>query len=314
MNRLGRTLLEEDDPPVKGLFVYNCNPVATVPNQNAIVQGLRQDELFTVVFEQVMTDTAKFADILLPAVTFLEQKEIKKGYGSYALHYLDPVIEPMGEAKPNEEVFALLGKTMGWSDSAFMEDTDDYLQRAANSVHGLRKPVDLDTLKKEKIAFFDFPGTAPVQFKTVFPWTPDGKINLASSVLGQHPYEYLDDDQARHPLALISPATDKMISSTMGEFNFPELYLVIHSKDAEPRDLRKGDVARVFNDLGEVHAKVRISDKVRPGVIVMPKGAWRRSSLNGSTTTALVPDSISAVGGGACFNDVRVEVERVSPE
>lgn len=311
MNHLGRILLEEKNPPIKALFVYNCNPVVTVPNQNAIIQGLQRDDLFTVVFEQVMTDTAMYADILLPAVTFLEQREIKKAYGSYALQYLEPVIAPLGEAKSNEEAFAQLGRTMGWTDSAFLEDTKDYLHRAVKSIHGLGKPVDIKTLKEERIAFFDFPGRTPIQFKHVFPWTPDCKINLAPSVLGEHSYEYLEDQKNGYPLALISPATDKMISSTLGEFNFPELYLVMHPIDAEVRHLKKGNTARVFNDLGEVIVAVRISEQIRRGVVIMPKGAWRKSSKNRMTSTALTPDTISSVGGGACFNDARVEVEAI---
>ncbi|TDI89375.1 MAG: hypothetical protein E2O77_09780 [Caldithrix sp.] len=308
MNKLGKVLLEENDPPIKGLFNYNCNPVATVPNQKAIIAGLQREDLFTVVSEQVMTDTARFADILLPAVTFLEQKEIKKAYGSYTLHYLDPVIEPLGEAKPNEEVFALLGRSMGWQDQAFFDDTEAYLQRVTRSTHGMGKPVQLDQLKKEKIAFFDFPGRAPVQFQNIFPWTPDGRINFAPGNLGKNPYEYLDLKRNGYPLTLISPATDKLISSTLGEFNFPKLFLVMNPGDARTRSLEKGATARIFNDLGEVFAPVQISRKIRPGVVLIPKGAWRKSSKNGLTSTALVPDDVSSVGGGACFNDARVEV------
>lgn len=309
MNKLGQVLLEENNPPIKALFVYNCNPVATVPNQNAIIGGLSRQDLFSVVFEQVMTDTAKYADILLPAVTFLEQKEIKKGYGSYGLHYLAPVIEALGEAKPNEEVFALLGRAMGWTDAAFFQNTEDYLKRVVRATHGLGRTLDLELLEKERIAFFDFPGTAPIQFKTVFPRTEDGKIQLCPSVMGEHPYAYLEDFQTAYPLALISPATEKLISSTLGEFNFRELYVTVHPSDARARSLKTGCRARVFNKFGEVHAVVRISNKIRPGVVMMPKGAWRKSSFNLSTSTALVPDSLTSIGAGACFNDARVELQ-----
>lgn len=310
MNKLGRVLLEEQNPPIEGLFVYNCNPVATVPNQNAILRGLQREDLFTVVFDQVRTDTAQFADVLLPAVTFLEQREIKKAYGSYGLHYLDPVIPPRGEAKPNEEVFALLGRAMGWDDAAFREGTEAYLHRAAGAIGGMGAPVDLAQLRKERIRFFDFPGRTPVQFKTVFPWTHDGKINLAPGNLGPEPYAFLPEDgRERYPLALISPATDKTINSTMGEYNLPELFLSMSPEDAEARGIGNGSRARVFNALGEVVAKVRISRRTRVGVVVLPKGAWRKASVNGATATALVPDAVSPVGGGACFNDARVEVE-----
>src|SRR5262249_31362440 len=113
MSQLGNLLNGPLQPPVKGLFVYDCNPAATAPEQNSVLRGLAREDLFTVVHEQVLTDTARFADILLPAVTFLEQHEIKRSYGSYIIGGVQPVIEPCGEAKPNEWVFAQLGRAMG---------------------------------------------------------------------------------------------------------------------------------------------------------------------------------------------------------
>lgn len=308
MNLLGHALLELKDPPLKGLFVYNANPAATIPNQNLVLKGLERDDLFTVVFEQVMTDTAKFADIILPAVTFLEQEEIKKAYGSYALQYASPVIERCGEAKPNEEVFALLGRAMGWKDQAFQMSTEDYLNRVAAAIHGLGREVTLKELKERKVLFFDFPGSHPIQFVNSFPYTQDGKIHLSPRILGEHPYEMIHESQGeKYPLALISPAVNKMISSTLGEFNFPQLYATMNPGDAAARSLADGSTIRVFNDLGEVHCKLKIDDAIRPGVVILPKGAWRKSSLNGSTATALAPDTLGTAGG-ACFNDARVEV------
>ena len=147
-------MLEEKNPPIKGLFVYNCNPAATVPNQKLILQGLEREDLFTVVFEQVMTDTAVYADIILPAVTFLEQEEIKKSYGAYVFQYVSPAIEPCGEAKPNEEVFAMLGRAMGWSDQAFQTNTEGYLTRVVDSAKGFGRRVTIDELKRETNCIF----------------------------------------------------------------------------------------------------------------------------------------------------------------
>lgn len=308
MNQLGYALLEEKNPPVKALFVYNCNPAATVPNQNAVLRGLQREDLFTVVFEQVMTDTAIYADLILPSVTFLEQEEIKKAYGSYALQYLAPVIERCGEAKSNEEVFAMLGRSMGWNDEAFQTTTEGYMKRVVDAVGGLGRKITLDELRKNKILFYDFPGKHPVQFENVFPWTVDGKIHLAPNALGKHPYEFQkDDSNGNYPLALISPAISKMISSTMGEYNFPELFVAMNPSDAESRNLKNGDAVRVFNQFGEVHCKLRVDASIRTGVAMMPKGAWRKSSLNGLTATALAPDTLGTAGG-ACFNDARVEI------
>lgn len=311
MNVLGKVLLEEKNPPVKMLFVYNCNPAVTVPNQNAILRGLQREDLFTVVFDQVMTDTAMFADVLLPATTFLEQREIKKGYGSYALQYFEAVVPAAGEARPNEEVFALLGSGMGWNDSAFALTTEDLLARAAQGTRGMGRTVAWHDLREDKIAFFDFPGVTPIQFKTVFPRTPDAKVHFAPENLRQNAYEFLDGVEAKFPLALISPATDKSITSMMAEYNLPELFVSLHPEDAAARNLSRGQSVRVFNAFGEVHCRLNISTAIRPGVAMMPKGAWRKSSLNGQTSTALAPDTLNVIGGGACFNDARVDVARL---
>ena len=310
MNLLGKYLLEENSPPVKALFVYNCNPLVTVPNQNAILQGLMREDLFTVVFEQVMTDTARYADILLPAVTFLEQQEIKKSYGAFVLQYLAPAIPACGEAKPNEEVFAMLGRAMGWKDPAFQRTTDDYLQRVADAIRAPGGPITLEELREKRAVFFDFPGKNPILFKTSHPWTHDGKINLAPSALGEDPYEYIENDGA-YPLTMISPSTGKTISSSMGEYNLPELFAVLNPIDADARGLADGMTVRVFNELGEVHCKLKVRASIRTGVVSMPKGAWRKSSRNQQTATALAPDTLGTAGG-ACFNDARVEVTRLT--
>lgn len=308
MNLLGKYLLEENNPPIKALFVYNSNPAATTPNQNAVLRGLMREDLFTVVFEQVMTDTALLADILLPAVTFLEQEEIKKAYGSYVLQYIGPVIDRVGESRPNEEVFSMLGRSMGWNDQAFQETTEDYLRRVAGAIKGLGRSVELEHLRSKRVMQFDFPGIYPVQFQTVFPRTEDRKVNFAPPVLGSSPYELLTNQtDAVYPLALISPATNKTISSTLGEFNFHELQVMMNSIDAGARNLKDGEFVRVHNNYGEVHCRLKIEDKVSAGVVVIPKGAWRRTSRNGKTATALAPDTLGTAGG-ACFNDARVEV------
>jgi anaerobic selenocysteine-containing dehydrogenase len=311
MNLLGRQLLEEKNPPIMALFVYNCNPAVTMPNQELVLKGLSREDLFTVVFDQVMTDTARYADVLLPAVTFLEQQEIKKAYGSYVLQYISPAISPCGESRPNEEVFAMLGREMGFTEPAFQDGTEQYLNRVANSIKGLGYPITLDALRADRILKFDFPGPTPIQFANVMPWTPDGKIDFAPEALGDAPYRYIEDVVFdRYPLALISPATSKTISSMMGEYNLPVLYATMHPKDAKERSLQDGATVKVFNEYGEVHCKLRIKEHIREGVVIIPKGAWRKSSLNGRTACALSPDTLGTAGG-ACFNDARVQVSAI---
>ncbi len=308
--QLGAVLTEDMSPPIKGLFVYNCNAAVTVPDQNAVLRGLAREDLFTVVSEQVMTDTAKYADIVLPAVTFLEQREIKRAYGSYIVGGVQPVITPIGESKPNEEVFALLGRAMGWQHEAFLWDTDTCVQKVARTLKLDRQAADLSTWRAGKGQRYDFPGPTPTQFDTVRPCTADGKIHLTPPALGKTPFRYQREQSEQFPLALISPSNSKMITSTLGEFNYPELWLAIHPQDASARHISTGDTVRIFNGLGEVVCRAKVDKGMRPGVVAMPKGAWRKSSRNGLTSTALCPSHVNEVGGGACFNDARVEVEK----
>ena len=169
MNHLGRALLDYTDPPVQMLFVYNCNPLATVPDQMRVLKGLEREDLFTVVFEQVCTDTARYADVVLPAPTFLEQYDIARGYGPISLQLVRPVIEPQGEARPNADVFSELSARLGL---ATAEDETETLFRIAG-----RMPdgVGAELLDGEATPPY---GGAPVQFVDVFPLTPNRKVNL----------------------------------------------------------------------------------------------------------------------------------------
>ena len=305
MNQLGRALLEYDKPPVEMLFVYNCNPLATMPDQNRVLRGLQREDLFTVVFDQVFTDTARYADVILPATTFLENYDIAKGYGPISLQLVRPVIEPVAESRPNAEVFSDLAERLGLGER---EEELETLMRVA-----ARLPGELGTELMERGAATPPHGGAPIQFVDVFPLTPDGRIHLCPESLdAQAPgglYTYVEDPATeRYPLALISPATEKSISSTMGELRERAAVLHMHPDDARARGIAQDDPVRMFNDLGEVQVPVALNPDIRPGTVSLPKGLWRKSTYNGSTANALVPDSLTDLGGGACFNDARVQV------
>ena len=308
MNHLGRALLEYNNPPVDVLFVYNCNPAATVPDQNRILKGLRREDLFTVVFEQVMTDTALFADVVLPATTFLEAYDFAKSYGTIHLDLVRPVIEPVGEARSNADVFGELAQRCG-----VLRDDEpaDELALMVKVIDGLPAPVG-DDLRSDRRPAPPF-GTRPIQFVDVFPNTPDRRVNLCPADLDAEAsaglYAYLPDPATeRYPLALISPSTEKTISSTLGELNGADGKLLMHPDDAAARGLEDGDGVRIFNELGEVHCTLSVLPTIRRGTVSLPKGLWRRSTRNGVTGTALVPDTLTDVGAGACFNDARVQV------
>ncbi len=315
MNLLGEVLLGDTQPPVKVLFVYNANPVSTLPCQQKVRSGLEREDLFTIVFEQVMTDTTAYADLLLPATTFLERRELSRGYGAMVLQDADAVIPPEGESRSNHEVFAELCRRLGLSREGEPE-TDEAIAQAILSAH----PQGNDyraALAERKLAHPPT-GYAPIPFVDFLPWTSDQKIHLFSEELdriarkGLYAYEG-DPSTSRYPLTLISPATGNTVSSMLGQTWKREARLEMHPEDARSRGIGEGDAVRVFNELGEVRVRARVSPAVRPGVVVLPKGLWSRHTLNGATANALSPDSLSDIGGGACFNDARVEVQPTVP-
>jgi anaerobic selenocysteine-containing dehydrogenase len=311
MNHLGRVLTGDTAPPVKVLFVYNCNPAATVPNQNLILQGLGREDLFTIVFDQVITDTAAYADLVLPATTFLEAYDIARGYGPISLQMVHPVVDAVGESRSNPELFGQLLEATGLGGE---EGPEGELETLLRVLDGLPGSVG-DDLRNQGTPTPPF-GLTPVQFADVWPRTPDAAVHLFPEALERESkaglYRFLPDPESpRYPLALISPSSDRTVTSTLGELPRPDVALVMHPLDSRARGLEEGASVRIFNDLGEVRCKLSIEPTVRPGTVVLPKGLWRKSTDNRSTATALAPDTLSDVGAGACFNDARVQVERV---
>jgi len=304
--RLGRTLLEAPTPPVEVLFVYNANPLATFPDQERVRRGLAREDLFTVVSEQVMTDTVAYADVVLPATTFLEHAELRSGYGAFALQLAERSIEPVGEARSNGELFTELIRRLDLA-----RPGDDFSPRTL-----LRNVVgDEDTaraLEKEGIVFPPC-GEHPVQFVDVFPRTPRERIQLVPAELerGEQPFYHYRPDQAGFgSLTLISPATEKLISSSLGELLQGVQPLHVNPADAATRSIGEGDRVRLWNEHGEVVTRAHLDPHVRPGVVALHKGLWARHTENGATSNALIPDTLTDRADGACYNDARVELAR----
>jgi anaerobic selenocysteine-containing dehydrogenase len=312
MNLLGEALLGRLGAPVELLFVYNANPAATIPCQEKVLAGLRREDLFTVVFDPIMTDTARYADVLLPSTTFLERDELARGYGALVLQQMKPVIAPVGESRPNHEVFGELCRRAGVAREGDPQSAADLTREILNanpSGGSIR-----DSLAAKGIAFPDG-NPAPIQFVDTFPRTPDGKVHFVPEDLDNEAPQGLYHFQAdpateRFPLALISPASDRTISSTLGELRREAVSLELSPDDAKARGISDGDRVRVWNDLGEVHCRARWNVQLQPGVVHLPKGLWSHNTENGSGATALAPDTLTDLGAGACFNDARVQVER----
>jgi anaerobic selenocysteine-containing dehydrogenase len=310
MNHLGRALLHYNDPPIKVLFVYNSNAAVTTPAQSQVLKGLERDDLFTVVFDQTMTDTARYADVILPATTFLEGYDLARGYGPITLRLGRPVIEAVGESRSNADVFGALLKAL---DLAKDGEPEGEIEEMLDVLAKLPDPIGGD-LRERGAAVPPFEGK-PVQFVNVFPWTVDRKVHLFCPELDREApaglYGYQPDPATpEFPLALISPASERSISSMLAELPRPEVRLLMHPDDAEARGLKDGDPVRVFNALGEIECNVQVGAWIRRGTVSMPKGLWRKHTANGYTTNALVPDTLTDLGRGACFNDARVQVAR----
>ena len=311
MNHLGRALTSLTDPPIKALFVYNSNAAVTSPNQRLIFRGLERDDLFTVVFDQVMTDTARYADVLLPSTTFLENYDLARGYGSISLRLARPVIEPVGEARSNAEVFSELVERLDVQESS---DPRGELEEMLDVM--ARMPAEFADDLQEHGSATPPHGGRPVQFVDVFPRTVDGRINLFSDALDRSApaglYGYQPDPTTSdYPIALISPASERTISSMLSELPRPEVRLLMNPDDAAQRHLSDGDDVRIFNASGEVRCKVQVGSWIRPGTAALPKGLWRKHTANGFTANVFAPDTVSDLGGGATFNDARVNVEKV---
>ncbi|MFT5288147.1 MAG: anaerobic selenocysteine-containing dehydrogenase [Planctomycetota bacterium] len=307
-NKVGRALTEAFETPIKFVFAFNHNPAETLPDLNRVRAGLSKPGLFTVVFDAVMTASANYADVVLPATTFLEHDELVRPYGAYALQRTRPVIAPVGESRSNLEVFGELIERLGLSKPGDVTDADGLVELL------LEGQDDVLAALAEKGIAFPSCGQSPVQFVDVFPMTDDRKVHLfpveldEASPVGLYIYRE-DPATAEYPLALVSPSTGKRTSSTFGQLHRKIVPLEIHPKDAEERGIEEGDTVRVHNELGELRTLATLTDVTRRGVLVLPKGLWAHNTLDGNTSNMLTPDSLSDLAGGAVFNDARVDVE-----
>ena len=311
---VGRHLLDASlVPPIKAVFIYNHNPVVVHPDATRLQRGLAREDLFVVGADVVMTDSMTYADVVLPAASHFEHADLYPAYGQHWLQRAEPAIRPQGEALPNTEIFRRLAARFGLTDPIFRasdaELMDDALDPDDPRLGGVR-PSRLST---ERALAMSVAGEDAILFKNVFPKTPSGKVELASAYLERKYHARLPGwrpVESRYALALISPASDQRITSTFGGLHVADGAppLEMHPDDALARGLREGMRVRVFNELGEIHLPLKISDAVPRGVVATLKGAWLATSDNGQTVSALCPAHHADISEGACFNDARVEV------
>ena len=307
MSRLGEALTDpEMDPPVKVLVCWNSNPAAIAPDQERVLEGLHRDDLFTVVLEQFMTDTAQHADVILPATTQLEHLDVLFSWGHHYVTWNEPAIEPQGEAKPNTEAFRMLAAKLGLDDPCFRE-TD------AELVDALLAGFEENGLRERGWTKVDL-GQGPVPHADGGFGTETGRATLQARY--EPPAEVADAALAeRFPLAMVTPKTHLFLNSTFanqrrqhGQQPSPEV--VLSPEDAAARGIEDGDLVRVFNDRGSFSCTARVSDDARPGVLVAPMGWWNHDYPDGRSGQATTPELLTTEGNAPTFNDNRVECER----
>lgn len=300
-------------PPIKALFIYNHNPVVVHPDQNRLRRGLLREDLFVVGADVAMTDSMAYADVVLPAASHFEHADLYAAYGQHWLQRADPVIPPQGEALPNTEIFRRLAAHFGFTDPIFAASDTELMDDAVDPDDPRMQGIRPSRIPTDRALAMTADGAEFVPFKNVFPNTPSGKVELASTYLetkyGARLPSYRPVE-SRYPLMLISPASDRRITSTFGGLAGSDKTppLEMHPDDARARRLRDGMRVRVWNDLGEVRLPLRVTDAVPRGIVCSLKGAWIRASDDGQTVSALCPAHHADIAEGACFNDARVEV------
>jgi anaerobic selenocysteine-containing dehydrogenase len=328
MVELGKALLDLDSPPVKALFVYNANPAAVCPDQNRVLRGLAREDLFTVVSEQFQTDTADYADILLPATTFLEHTDLYFAYGHYYLQLARPAIAPLGEALPNVEQFRRLAHRVGFTEPCFGDSDDDLILAALASEHRWVKGITLDDLEREHSVRLKVspPGEPFLPFAEGGFETPSGKCEFRAdslTALGLDPVpaytppvESRLGDRAlrkKYPLELVSPKCSDRVNSTFGNLPYgvgDDGRLEIHPEDAVRRDIHDGDLVRVFNNRGSCRLVAAVGPTVATGAVCAEAAPWNKRSRDHRNVNALTSERLTDMGGGPTFYSTLVEVER----
>jgi anaerobic selenocysteine-containing dehydrogenase len=340
---LGRALTGELglDPPVTALMVYNSNPVVVCPEQDKVVTGLSREDLFTVVSEHFLTDTARYADLVLPATTQLEQHDIMFSWGHFYVTLNTPAVEPVGEAISNTELFRRLAARMGFTEECFTRTDEQMMAEAFDWSAPAMAGITLESLRDSGWARLNLPPAdqyAP-HAEGNFP-TPSGKTEFRSSAAeqagnfvlplfrqGSNEYQpggavdplphYVPPRETADTgfrLNLISPKSHAYLNSSAGDQPAQrrvqgEQAVTVHPSDAADRGITDGQYVRVFNDRGQFTAQARISDEIAPGVVMAPMGAWRKNAKDHSTVNAVNPFVFADLGNAPTFSDTRVEIE-----
>ena len=320
--------LTRADPPVRAVYVYNNNPVAVCPDSQKVIAGFAREDLFTVVHEIFLTDTADYADIVLPATTQLEHYDVHKSYGHLYVLANSPAIAPVGEAKPNSEVFRLLAKRMGFTEACFGDSDEDICRQALESTNPRMAGIEWNALKEKGWQRLNLPARFAPFAEGNFP-TPSGKCEFWSQTaidMGMDPLPaYVPPRESvqsapqlaqQYPLAFISPPARNFLNSSFANLQFAlkeagEPTLDIHPADAAARAIVDGDMVRIYNGRGSFISKARVSERARTGVVAAPSVWWKKLSADGCNANDVTSQALADMGGAATFYDCLVEVEKI---
>ena len=320
MSRLGHALTELNSPPVQALFVYNSNPAAIAPNQNAVLRGLARPDLFTVVHEQFLTDTTDYADIVLPATTFLEHKDFQGAYGHYFLQMSEQAIAPLGEARSNVWLFSQLAQRMGFSEPCFRDSVDDLMDQALAHDSTTREQLEAKKRIRRDICLPFAHGDLA---------TPSGKVEFYSDALASQGLDPLPTfrpaDESRRgseahtfPLEFLPRKADNYMNSTFAnlpghqKMESPGI-VAIHADDAGVRQVREGDWVEIYNARGTIRLRAVIDGSVPAGVVAASLN-WNKLSAGGANVNALTSERLTDIGRGPTFYSTLVEVRKLNPE
>jgi len=313
MNRLGDALTALTDPPVMGLYVYHSNPAAVTPDQNEVIRGLSRDDLFTVVHERFMTDTARFADIVLPATSSLEHDDIYRAYGTWCIQRAAAAIPPVGESRSNWETFALLAEEMGFGEPFFRQSANELIDRLLVLPAPLRKGIDQTRLAAGKGVELLLPSDAGAGFRT-----GSGRIEILNPKLEEPLPRFIPchgDRDDSHPFRLMTAPTMFALNASFYEQDDLRdrqggMVLMMNPQDVRGKGVADGDRVVAWNGLGEAVFILRATEKVPPGVVVAEGVWWLEFAPGSRSVNALTSQRLTDLGGGSTFYDNRVDVRK----
>lgn len=309
MNQIGWALNETKDPPLESLYIYSSNPAAVAPDQNQVLKGLAREDLFTVVHERFLTDTARYADIVLPATSSLEQSDLYRSYGTYCIQRAKPVIAPVGDSKSNWEVFSLLARAVGFDDPFFYQTADDLIDHLLSIPTPMREGIDQKSFSAGMAVELPLPADARSRFRT-----PSGRIEILNP---KEPYPlplYVAPYGGKEPFRLMAAPSFHALNSSFRERSDLRkkergVVLKMNPEDAEVKGLKEKDPVIAFNSLGEVSFSLHVTPEVPRGVVVAEGIWWLEHSPGPRSVNALTSQRLTDRANGSTFYDNTVEVK-----